>query len=405
MVSRHRPAALARCLTALRQLDHPDFEVVVVACPAGADVAARFPCKVIPFDVANISQARNLGLAAAAAPLVAFIDDDAVPEPTWLSRLLAPFQHPAVMSSGGYVRGRDGLRFQWRARWCNRCGESFDLALPPLPRGDTAHLLPAPPDGAIRTEGTNCAFRADALAAIGGFDPGYAFYLDETDVNLRLAAVPGALTAIVPAAQVHHGFAESRQRRADKVPRTLHDIGASSAHFWAKHTPDADRAGARKRLWQAQFNRLIRHMVTGALEPREVAPLMRTLAAGLNAAPPPAPPPGTAATATATSGNPAPFMPYPAVAGRGLVLTGRPAQEKALRARAASAAAQGQIVTLIILSRSRRRLQQRFLPEGFWMLSGGIWGRSAQTRRSRAFTFAQRIAVEVLNLRQNRPIS
>ena len=31
VVSRHRAAALTRCLTGLAQLDHPDFEVIVVA--------------------------------------------------------------------------------------------------------------------------------------------------------------------------------------------------------------------------------------------------------------------------------------------------------------------------------------------------------------------------------------
>ncbi|MES2906736.1 MAG: RNA polymerase factor sigma-54, partial [Pseudomonadota bacterium] len=48
--------------------------------------------------------------------------------------------------------------------------------------------------------------------AMGGFDPAFRFYLDETDLNLRLAAT-GAMTAIVPVAQVHHGFAESDLQR------------------------------------------------------------------------------------------------------------------------------------------------------------------------------------------------
>ena len=45
----------------------------------------------IAFDEANISVARNLGIMAAASEIVGFIDDDAVPEPTWLTRLTAPF--------------------------------------------------------------------------------------------------------------------------------------------------------------------------------------------------------------------------------------------------------------------------------------------------------------------------
>ena len=40
---------------------------------------------------------------------VAFIDDDAVPEPSWLCRLVAPFEDPGVAGTGGYLRGRTGI--------------------------------------------------------------------------------------------------------------------------------------------------------------------------------------------------------------------------------------------------------------------------------------------------------
>ena len=65
VVSRHRAAALRRCLLALAQQDHPKFEVVVVADPAGVAAAQTLGLrlKILPFDEANISAARNLGLS------------------------------------------------------------------------------------------------------------------------------------------------------------------------------------------------------------------------------------------------------------------------------------------------------------------------------------------------------
>ena len=86
IVSRGRPAALIRCLTGVSQLTYPVFEVIVVADPAGIDAASISThadhLKLVPFDEANISKARNAGIAASAGEIVAFIDDDAVPEPT-----------------------------------------------------------------------------------------------------------------------------------------------------------------------------------------------------------------------------------------------------------------------------------------------------------------------------------
>ena len=97
IVSRHRPAALLRCIVGLSQQDHTDFELIVVA---DSKAAARVrdlnaPIKVIAFDTPNISAARNAGLAQAAGAIVAFIDDDAVPEPTWLTRLTSPSRNAA----------------------------------------------------------------------------------------------------------------------------------------------------------------------------------------------------------------------------------------------------------------------------------------------------------------------
>jgi cellulose synthase/poly-beta-1,6-N-acetylglucosamine synthase-like glycosyltransferase len=124
IVSRHRPAALVRALMAVAQMDHPGFEVIVVADPAGvaAARATGLALKLAVFDQANISAARNIGLGMAAAPVVAFLDDDAVPEPTWLTRLTAPFDDNRVTAAGGFVLGRSGLAWQWRAAFVDAGG-------------------------------------------------------------------------------------------------------------------------------------------------------------------------------------------------------------------------------------------------------------------------------------------
>ena len=172
VVSRNRAAALVRCLKGLAQQDHPQFEIIVVADPDGvkATQTIGLPIKTVAFDQANISAARNAGLAIAAAPVVVFIDDDAVGEPTWLSRLTAPFIDPQVIAATGFVLGRNGFSFQWQACFVNALGQDQPVAITKTTLlGGTAEL-------AVKTQGTNCAFRKSSLLAIGGFDPAYRFF-------------------------------------------------------------------------------------------------------------------------------------------------------------------------------------------------------------------------------------
>ena len=119
IVSRHRPAALTRCLQGIEQLFHSNFEIVVVADPGGIaaidTMGLANRVKLVPFDQANISAARNAGINQAAGDIIAFIDDDAVPEPTWLDQLCAPFCDQDVQAATGFVRGRNGISFQSRA--------------------------------------------------------------------------------------------------------------------------------------------------------------------------------------------------------------------------------------------------------------------------------------------------
>lgn len=366
IVSRHRPALLRRCLTGLAQQDHPALEVIVVADPAGLAATQGFAVKPVAFDDANISAARNLGLAQAAADVVLFIDDDAVPEPTWASRLTAPFADPSVTAATGFVRGRNGISFQWKSTWVDGEGEEF-----PLHAEDVIRLHSAK-GRAVKTPGTNCAFRRDTLAGLGGFDPAFRFYMDETDLNLRMAG--HGLTAVVPDAQVHHGFAAGPYRRADRVPTTLHEIAASTALFLRRHAGGATLDHLAT-LIARERRRALGHMVTGRIEPRDVRHLMSSLTEGWQDGlhrPLVTPAPITA--------NPPSFLPFRTLGpASGLVLSGWRLQQPALRAKAAQAVAEGRIVTLFLFTADVRPHHAGFSPDGYWFQSGGLFGRADRT--------------------------
>lgn len=392
IVSRHRPAALMRALAGIAQMDHPSVEVVVVADPAAVQAvrASGLRVKLAEYDQPNISAARNIGLQLAAAPIAAFIDDDAVPEPTWLSRLTAPFANSRVTAAGGFVLGRSGLAWQWRAMRVD--GDGFDQPFT-APTGISLHAGNA--TSAIKTQGTNCAFRRDDLLAIGGFDEGFTFYLDEADVNLRLAA-QGGLTALVPDAVVHHGFAASARRRADRVPTDLGQIGQSLARFTARHGQNP--AAIEKHIADQQ-SRLIRHMITGALEPRDATRLMAGLRAGVAGVQPLAP-------AAALLPTNQPFMPLPDTGPRdGRLIFGTTAARAELMAEARAARSKGEIVTLIMLSRGTRAHTHRFAEQGWWEQTGGRFGTAFRTgHRLVLQPAATRRANEAARLARYRPL-
>lgn len=277
VVSRNRPKSLKLCLLGLSQLYYTNFEIIVVAnadSRVGLDsLDFHNKIKVVAFEDANISAARNIGVSNAGGDLIAFIDDDAVPEPTWLDHLIAPFEDAKVAAAGGYVIGRNGISFQWKGRMAFADGQSVDLPL----EGDAPRVFAGEPGRAIRTEGTNMAIRRDVLQALGGFDDAFHFYMDETDLNMRLAD-EGKSTAIVPLAQVHHGYRESERRSSRRVPLSLEDIGRSTAVFCRKHGADLSTIEITNE--REQRARLVDLMTRGEIMPGEVGKLLTTLKKG-----------------------------------------------------------------------------------------------------------------------------
>lgn len=370
IVSRGRPDALKRCLLGVSQLQYECFEVVVVADPQGiaaldeTDFGAAI--KQVPFDQANISAARNLGLTHAAGEFIAFIDDDAVPEPEWLRYLMLPARQADIAALGGYVRGRNGISFQWQARGINPLGVCYDLDLDPL----QASVLHPPKGHAVKTEGTNMAFRRDLLIALGGFDPAFHYFLDETDVNMRLAQA-GHATALVPLAEVHHGFAANAIRKSDRVPRDLFEIGASWAVFQRKHLPKPDHAAQWQGLRHEERQRLLRHLVSGGLEPRDVRRLMRGLDAGY-----------AAGQQRDILPNVVPDRPlrafhrFPAPRRPGIFLPARPLNFKKTYGKAVQRVKSGENVTMLSLSFSAVFHKVLFTKDGVWLQKGGVFGKS-----------------------------
>jgi hypothetical protein len=206
--------------------------VVVVDHNPGLLSALRadYPhCIFVPNDMERgLSGARNCGLAAAATPVVAFLDDDAVPQPDWVARLAQAYN----AAGGQYILGAGGAIIpdwaQGRPSWFP---PEFDWVVGCTYRG--ARTDP----GLVRNMlGANMSFRAAELRGIGGFREGIGrigavpLGCEETEACIRMARqFPGGQIRFDPAARVlHHVPAERATLRY--LRRRCWAEGLSKAH-------------------------------------------------------------------------------------------------------------------------------------------------------------------------------
>jgi GT2 family glycosyltransferase len=178
------------CLAGTSRLDYPDYEVIVVddgSTDGSADIAAEYDATVFRTENCGLASARNTGLAAATGEIVAYLDDDARPDPHWLRYLVLTLERGGHGAVGG-------------------------PNVPP-PDGPIAECVAHAPGGPIHVlvsdqeaehiPGCNMAFRAAELRAVGGFDPIFRAAGDDVDLCWRLQE-SGLTIGFSPAALVWH---------------------------------------------------------------------------------------------------------------------------------------------------------------------------------------------------------
>jgi len=229
--SRDRPDDLQRCLAALTCLSDLDQDILVVdSCSrndATKQIVESFPrVRYVREDYPGLDRARNRALQEAQHDIVAFIDDDAIPDRDWLHALTQNFYHPNVACVTGltmpveletaaqeyfeeyssFSRGFDHIEFDWI----------------------TTHPISASKIGA----GANMALRCSSVQQVGSFDEA----LDagtptrsggDTEMYSRLLSA-GYRIIYEPRALNWH-----RHRRSWKELRqTIYGYGVGAYSFW-----------------------------------------------------------------------------------------------------------------------------------------------------------------------------
>jgi GT2 family glycosyltransferase len=160
----------------------------------------------------GLSGARNSGVTGVDADVYVFLDDDAVPEHGWLRGLLAGFQDPSVIITGGAAipRWPDTGRPSMLPAAEDARGE-FDWVIGCTYAGQPRTLSPV-----RNVMGCSMAMRSEVFANAGlfGEDLGRVgtvpYGCEETELCIRASAAPGSKILFEPASLVRHRVTPQR---------------------------------------------------------------------------------------------------------------------------------------------------------------------------------------------------
>ncbi len=268
----NRAQSLALTLEALAHLDHRCFEVIVVRGPtpdATDEVLAPHAgrIKVARCPERNLSMSRNIGIAMAAGDVVAFIDDDAYPDPAWLNRLEEAYDDPETVGVGGPVWDWSGARLQVLHSWANRLGDVWvDVDYGP----DQSDLFSRPGTTTFCYPiGTNASFRRDRLVEIGGFDEQFEYGWDEVDLCHRFIEA-GWVVRVIEDGYVYHKSLPSAIRGENRATKNMAVLLKNKAYYTFKHgwgvVPLAEIADSLAAYAQHYRDEITENVAHGLLE-------------------------------------------------------------------------------------------------------------------------------------------
>lgn len=208
------------CLQAVREQSLPPDEVLV-SVDRNPGLVERLRSqsppgvRVLPSDGVGLSASRNTALRAAAGDMIAFLDDDALPDRRWLDTLVAAFERDEVFAAGGPIRPL------WYAPPPAWLPPEFYWILGCSYRGQEAEPL-------RNLFASNLVFQTRVLRRAGGFSeslglsPRIVRTGEEAELCLRIRGMfPEMVLAFVPEAMVFHRIYRHRLTLGYAVRRSF----------------------------------------------------------------------------------------------------------------------------------------------------------------------------------------
>jgi len=205
----------------LRQQLPPGTLVEIIAVDNGstdgtAERLGRHPVRIVRCDERGPGAARNAGIAAARAPVIAFTDSDCLVDDHWLWNITDAFRDPDVLAAGGRIISLEQDVYVASFTDCigilnnERFFEGSGF-FPPF----------------FAT--ANAAYRRNALQKVGGFDNSL-WMSEDADLAWRVLGLGGTFVYREDAVVYHQ-----HRKTLGGLWRQALDYGAASVAIFAKH--------------------------------------------------------------------------------------------------------------------------------------------------------------------------
>jgi len=201
---------LLECIDSLRKQDYPPdgMEIVVVdnasTDRSGQVIAERFPqIKLVSLDTnTGFAVACNRGASEAKGDYVAFLNNDAIADKSWLSALVDTLYEAGedAVCAASRIMSRDGEEVEFEGASSNLFGAGRPASVWGWPD------RPAPPtrgSSILFASGGAMLIKRSVFLDVGGFDPNYFAYFEDVDLGWRLW-IMGYRVVYAPDAVVRH---------------------------------------------------------------------------------------------------------------------------------------------------------------------------------------------------------
>jgi N-acetylglucosaminyl-diphospho-decaprenol L-rhamnosyltransferase len=199
--------SVGETLRALSSQLREDDELVVVDNASGDGIAAVVRETAPRATIVELEENRGfaagciVGVERSSAPLLLFLNPDAVPAPGCIEALrTAAHERPGwgawqalvTMDSGRRINSSGGVTHFLGMGWAGSCGDPVGDAPPGLSEVDFA-------------SGAALCVRRQTWERVGGFEDRYFMYGEDLDLGLRVW-LNGLAVGLVPAARVEHDY-------------------------------------------------------------------------------------------------------------------------------------------------------------------------------------------------------